>query len=59
MRYFHVTLHVNRDNFLYMKELIYARLYLPAIQKHGENTGIVDGSYQSDWNTHHDRVLRL
>ena len=43
MRYFHVTLHVNRDNFLYMKELIYARLYLPAIQKYGENTGIVDG----------------
>jgi|TARA_Y100000741_G_scaffold263203_1_gene203737 long-chain acyl-CoA synthetase len=42
-----------------MKELIYARLYLPAIQKYGENTGIIDGSYQSDWDTHHDRVLRL
>ena len=33
-----------------MKELIYARLYLPAIQKYGENTGIIDGPYQSDWN---------
>ena len=48
-----------RDNFLFMKELIYPRLYLPAIKKFGKNTGIIDGAYQSDWDTHHERVLRL
>ena len=42
-----------------MKELIYPRLYLPAIKKFGKNTGIIDGAYQSDWDTHHERVLRL
>ena len=54
-----VPCETKRDNFLFMKELIYPRLYLPAIKKFGKNTGIIDGAYQSDWDTHHERVLRL
>ncbi len=42
-----------------MKELIFPRQYLPAMEQYGENEGIVDGEYRSSWNAHTERVARL
>ncbi len=42
-----------------MKELVYHRLLLPAIDRFGDNPGIVDGGYTSTIGEHGERVLRL
>jgi long-chain acyl-CoA synthetase len=42
-----------------MKELIYHRHFLPAIQKYSQKTIVIDGDYQATMTQHGDRVLRL
>jgi long-chain acyl-CoA synthetase len=42
-----------------MKELIFHRLLLPAIERWPERTGFHDGSYDATFAEHGDRVLRL
>lgn len=42
-----------------MKELIYARLFLPAAQRHGSRAAIHDGSYTATFGEHAERALRL
>lgn len=42
-----------------MKELVYHRQLLPAIERYGDRLGVVDGSYEATYATHFDRVCRL
>lgn len=42
-----------------MKELIYHRQFLPALKTFGSKIAVIDGGYQTDFETHGDRVLRL
>ena len=42
-----------------MKELIYARLFLPAAERHGSRPAIHDGSYTATFAEHAERALRL
>lgn len=42
-----------------MKELIYHRQFLPAINTFGDKTAVIDGAYQMSYEGHGDRVLRL
>ena len=42
-----------------MKELIYHRQFLPAINTFGAKTAVVDGAYEASFEQHGDRVLRL
>ncbi len=42
-----------------MKELVYHRQLLPALERHGSRVGFHDGDYHGTWNEHGDRVLRL
>ena len=42
-----------------MKELVYHRLLLPAIERHADDVGFVDGDYRATYAEHGDRTLRL
>ncbi len=42
-----------------MKELIYHRQFLPALQLYGHKTAVIDGTYEASFESHGDRVLRL
>ena len=42
-----------------MKELIYHRQFLPAINNFGSKTAVIDGPYEASFEVHGDRVLRL
>jgi acyl-CoA synthetase (AMP-forming)/AMP-acid ligase II len=42
-----------------MKELIYHRTLLPAVQRYGDKTAFFDGAYTSTFAEHGDRTLRL
>ena len=42
-----------------MKELIYSRQLLPAIEYNADRVGFVDGDYQATFGQHLDRVARL
>lgn len=42
-----------------MKELVYHRLFLPAVERWAGKVGFVDGSYRGTYEQHGDRVLRL
>jgi long-chain acyl-CoA synthetase len=42
-----------------MKELVFHRLFFPAMERWAPKVGIHDGAYQSTFGTHADRVLRL
>ena len=42
-----------------MKELVYHRMLLPAIERYGDRTAICDGDYIGTYTEHGDRVLRL
>src|SRR6185295_651217 len=42
-----------------MKELVFHRLFFPAMDRWAETVGVKDGDYQSTFATHADRVLRL
>jgi acyl-CoA synthetase (AMP-forming)/AMP-acid ligase II len=42
-----------------MKELVFQRLFLPAMERWAAKVGIHDGDYHSTFATHADRVLRL
>ena len=42
-----------------MKELVYPHTFLPAIARHGDREGIVDGDVRRTWAEHADRVARL
>jgi long-chain acyl-CoA synthetase len=42
-----------------VKELVYHRQLLPALERHGDRVGFHDGDYHGTWAQHGDRVLRL
>ncbi len=42
-----------------MKELVFARSFLPAVERFAEKVGFHDGDYHGTFATHGDRVLRL
>ena len=42
-----------------MKELIAARTFFPAIERHGSKVAFLDGVYHATFAEHGDRVLRL
>jgi acyl-CoA synthetase (AMP-forming)/AMP-acid ligase II len=42
-----------------MKELVFPRLFFPAMERWASKVGIQDGAYRSTFETHADRVLRL
>ena len=42
-----------------MKELIYHRQFLPALNLYASKTAVIDGTYNASFETHGDRVLRL
>ncbi len=42
-----------------MKELVYHRLLLPALDRFGPDVGFIDGEYRGTFDQHGDRVLRL
>jgi acyl-CoA synthetase (AMP-forming)/AMP-acid ligase II len=42
-----------------LKELVYHRLLLPGVERHGDRTTIIDGAYQSTLAQHLDRTTRL
>ncbi len=42
-----------------MKELVFSRLFFPAVERWAPKVGIQDGAFQSTFETHADRVLRL
>ena len=42
-----------------MKELIYHRLFYPAVERYANREAIVDGAYRTDFATHGERVTRL
>lgn len=42
-----------------MKELVYARLFLPAAERHADRTAVTDGGYTATFADHAGRVLRL
>jgi long-chain acyl-CoA synthetase len=42
-----------------LKELVYHRQLLPAIERWGDRTGIIDGEYRGTFADHLDRTLRL
>ncbi len=42
-----------------MKELVYHRLLLPAIENHADKPAFFDGAYEGTYADHGDRVLRL
>ena len=42
-----------------MKELVYHRLLLPAVERNADRVGFVDGDYRATFAEHLDRVARL
>lgn len=42
-----------------MKELVYHRQLLPAVERFGDRLGISDGTYEATWAEHLDRTLRI
>jgi len=42
-----------------VKELVYHRQLLPALERHASRVGFHDGDYHGTWEQHGDRVLRL
>jgi long-chain acyl-CoA synthetase len=42
-----------------VKELIYARLFLPAAERHASRTAVTDGAYTASFGEHASRALRL
>jgi acyl-CoA synthetase (AMP-forming)/AMP-acid ligase II len=42
-----------------MKELVYHRLLLPALERYADREAVIDGAYRSTLAEHGDRVLRL
>ena len=42
-----------------MKELVYHRHLLPAVERAADKEGFIDGDYRSTYGEHLDRVLRL
>ncbi len=42
-----------------MKELIYHRHFLPALEIFGDRTAVIDGSYEATFSQHGERTLRL
>ncbi len=42
-----------------MKELVFGRLFLPAIERYAGNECVIDGSYSATFAEHGSRVLRL
>ena len=42
-----------------MKELVYPRLLLPAVERFADKVGFIDGSYRGTFADHGERVLRL
>ena len=42
-----------------MKELVYHRLLLPALERHADKTAFIDGAYSGTFADHGDRVFRL
>jgi len=42
-----------------MKELIFHRHFLPALDRYSTNTAVIDGKYTATFEQHGDRVLRL
>ena len=42
-----------------MKELIYHRHLLPAVERHADKVGFIDGAYRGTYAKHIDRVARL
>ncbi|MDH3642379.1 MAG: AMP-binding protein [Gammaproteobacteria bacterium] len=42
-----------------MKELIYHRQFMPAINTFGTKVAVIDGAYEASFEAHGDRVLRL
>lgn len=42
-----------------MKELVYSRLFLPAVERYATNDCIIDGSYAATFGEHAVRVLKL
>jgi len=42
-----------------MKELVYHRLLLPAVERYADKIGVVDGGYRGTYAVHLDRVARL
>ncbi len=42
-----------------MKELIYHRQFLPALERWPDKVAVIDGDYQATFSQHGDRVLRL
>ncbi len=42
-----------------MKELVFHRMLLPAVERRATHPAIIDGDYRSDFAGHLDRVLRL
>ena len=42
-----------------MKELVYHRLLLPALERHADKIGFIDGAYTGTFADHGDRVFRL
>ena len=42
-----------------MKELVYHRMLLPAVEAHSDKVGVVDGDHRATFGEHLDRVCRL
>ncbi len=42
-----------------MKELVYHRLFVPALTRHADKVGIKDGAYRGTFAQHGERVMRL
>ena len=42
-----------------MKELVFSRLFLPAVERHASNDCVIDGDYRATFAEHGSRVLRL
>ena len=42
-----------------MKELVYHRLLMPALERYADKVGFIDGAYRGTYAEHGDRVFRL
>ena len=42
-----------------MKELVYHRHLLPAVEQHADKVAVIDGAYTATYAQHLDRVARL